>query len=101
VDVLPNGVDVEYYQSSSTTEEAMTAVFWGRLDFGPNIQALQWFCRRVWPEVKSARPDARFTIIGFHLTPPVAALAKIAGVHIISDLPDLRAEVARHGVVVL
>src|SRR5579872_701271 len=74
VDVLPNGIDADQYRPTATAAEAATAVFWGRLDFGPNIQALEWFCSRVWPRVIAARPDARFTIIGFKPTAPVMAL---------------------------
>src|SRR5262249_32833301 len=78
-----------------------SCVFWGRLDFGPNIQALEWFCGRVWPDIRRQVPDARFTIYGFKATEPVRALAGRDGVALIADLPDLRSEIARHQVVVL
>jgi glycosyltransferase involved in cell wall biosynthesis len=101
IDVLPNGVDGEHYCPVEERQEEQSCVFWGRLDFGPNIQALEWFCRRVWPEVRRLVPDARFTIYGFHATEPVRALAGRDGVSLIPDLPDLRPEIARHQVVVL
>ena len=45
VDVLPNGVDGDVLQARRRKPPSRrTAVFWGRLDFGPNIQALEWFC---------------------------------------------------------
>jgi glycosyltransferase involved in cell wall biosynthesis len=71
------------------------------LDFGPNIQALQWFCQKVWPAVRHERPDARFTIIGFNPSRAVQDLTEQAGVAIVANLPDLRAEACRHSVVVL
>ena len=49
--VLPYGIDSDYYRPSETPVARNTAVFWGRLDFGPNIQAVEWFCRRVWPSI--------------------------------------------------
>lgn len=101
IDVIPNGVDGEHYRPMEQPQGERSCVFWGRLDFGPNIQALQWFCKRIWPKVRQQAPDARFTIYGFCLTEPVRALADQEGVTIISDLPDLRSEVARHQVVVL
>jgi hypothetical protein len=58
VDVLPNGVDADYYAPRAAAVERETCAFWGRLDFGPNIQALEWFCGRVWPAVRRARPSA-------------------------------------------
>jgi polysaccharide biosynthesis protein PslH len=101
VDVLPNGVDGTLFTPSAITSQPRTAVFWGRLDFGPNVQALEWFCNEVWPIVRSRVPDARFTIVGFHPTDPVRALASRDGISLLPDLPDLRDEVCRHAVVVL
>ncbi len=101
VDVLPNGVDAEHFAPRERPEAPNSCVFWGRLDFGPNIQALEWFCRRVWPAVRQARPDAMFTIYGFQPSAQVRSLEKAGGVRIVPDLPDLRDEIAAHQVVVL
>jgi polysaccharide biosynthesis protein PslH len=101
VDVLANGVDADHYQPNSADDDSPSAVFWGRLDFGPNIQALEWFCSRVWPGVISTRPDARFTIIGFKPSSAVTNLERIPGITIKPNLADIRPEVARHSVVVL
>ena len=101
VDVLPNGVDGTLFTPSPVTVEPRTAVFWGRLDFGPNVQALEWFCNEVWPAVRQRVPDARFTIVGFHPTDPVRDLASREGISLQPNLPDLRDEVCRHAVVVL
>jgi len=102
VDVLPNGVDAQAFKpTDGRLEQADSAVFWGRLDFGPNVQALQWFCRQVWPRVRRRRPDARFTIVGFDPGTDVRALASGPGISLRPNVDDLTTEVARHGVVVL
>jgi polysaccharide biosynthesis protein PslH len=101
IDVIPNGVDGEQYRPQNQQQINRSCVFWGRLDFGPNIQALEWFCKNVWPVVRSSLPDARLGIFGFSPTEPVLALANRDGVTVVADLPDLRAEVDRHQVVVL
>ena len=101
VDVLPNGVDGDFFRPMDVAETPHSCVFWGRLDFGPNIQALRWFCRTVWPAVLHERPDARFTIIGFNPSRTVQDLTQQTGITIVADLPDLRAEACRHSVVVL
>lgn len=102
VDVLPNGVDVDYYRPRDIEETPHSCVFWGRLDFGPNVQALEWFCRKVWPRVRARVPGATFTIFGFQPTAPVHQLAReVPGVNLVPDLPDLRDEIARQAVVVL
>jgi polysaccharide biosynthesis protein PslH len=101
IDVLPNGVDAERYRPLEEPQRPNSCVFWGRLDFGPNIQALQWFCDRIWPEVRRTVPDAQFTIYGFNASEAVRALACRDGVTLVPDLPDLREEIARHQLVVL
>jgi glycosyltransferase involved in cell wall biosynthesis len=101
VDCVPNGVDTDHYLPYDGEHEPDTAVFWGRLDFGPNTQGLEWFVRDVWPQVMAVRPKARFTIIGFHPTPALEALARAEGVVLKPDLADIRPEVVRHAVVVL
>lgn len=101
IDVIANGVDAEHFQPLEQEEITQSCVFWGRLDFGPNVQGLEWFCRRVWPEILRHFPQARFSIYGFHPTPPVQALSSQRGISLVGDLPDLRPEIARHQVVVL
>jgi glycosyltransferase involved in cell wall biosynthesis len=71
------------------------------LDFGPNVQALEWFCRHVWPRVKARVADARFTIIGMNPSIEVQALGRLPGVSLLANLEDLRPEANRSAVVVL
>lgn len=101
VDVIPCGVDAEHYRPTTGSEFPRTAVFWGRLDFGPNIQALEWFCQRVWPSVRIDAPDARLTIIGFHPVDEIRRLDDSHGIRVLADVPDLREHVGRQAVVVL
>jgi glycosyltransferase involved in cell wall biosynthesis len=101
VDVIPNGVDGEHFRPVEAAQVERSCTFWGRLDFGPNIQALEWFCNRVWPLVRHQMADARFTIYGFNPTAAVRALVGKDGIDLVPDLPDLRTEIARQQVVVL
>jgi glycosyltransferase involved in cell wall biosynthesis len=101
-DVIFYGLDADHFAPQELPQQERSCVFWGRLDFGPNIQALEWFCKRVWPTVRQTAPDAHFSIYGFQPTPPVQALvAPEQGITLVPDLPDLRPEIARHQVVVL
>ena len=104
VDVIPNGVDAEHYCSPHAPREdslPFSCTFWGRLDFGPNKDALAWFLRTIWPAVRAANPRASFHVFGFNPTAEVRELVQLPGVELHPDLPDLRSEVARRQVVVL
>jgi glycosyltransferase involved in cell wall biosynthesis len=100
-DVVPNGVDGNFFRPGDREPAPRSAVFWGRLDFEPNIQGIQWFCDRIWPDVRRQVPDATLTIVGFHATDPVKKAAAAPGVRLVEDLPDLRDEVRAHAAVVL
>ena len=101
VDVVPLGVDARYYRGAPTPGSGRTAIFWGRLDFGPNVQGLQWFCDRVWPRVRAVAPDAQFTIVGFNPVEAIQSLHGCSGIRVRADVPDLRGEVDANAVVVL
>jgi hypothetical protein len=75
-------------------------VFLGRLDFEPNIQGLEWFCQRIWPRFGRRSPMRGSRSSGSPMA-EVSALARLPGVELIADLPDLRAEVQRRSIVVL
>jgi glycosyltransferase involved in cell wall biosynthesis len=100
-DALANGLDAEYYAPQHVAEREHAAVFWGRLDFSPNLQALQWFCSDVWPTLRSRFPDALFRVIGFSPGTDAAALARIPGVVLSENLRDLRGAVSECGVAVM
>ena len=104
VDVAPNGVDFDHYrrpENTGTVQQPQSCVFWGRLDFGPNIDAIEWFCEHVWPEVRTDTPTAIFNVFGFSPTERVCTLADQHGFQLTADLPDIRTEITRNQVVVL
>lgn len=101
VDIVANGVDTEFFTPSAEEPEPHSAVFWGRLDFGPNLQALEWFCDRIWPLVRLQVPSARFTIMGFNADPEVLAYASRPGIAVTTDVPDIRPVVAMNQIALL
>src|SRR5436190_11477715 len=101
VDCLPNGVDVDYFSPRPLPIRPDSAVFWGRLDFAPNLQALKWFCASVWPELRRRHPNAEFRIIGSNPGDVAAQLSDVPGVVLTADVEDLRPAVGEYGVVVM
>lgn len=101
-DVIANGVDAEHFFPPTITEEIPdSCAFWGRLDFGPNEDAIAWFLRTTWPHVRAAVPAATLSVFGFRPSARVTALCHAPGVELIADLPDLRGEICRRTVTVL
>ena len=66
-----------------------TVLLAGNLGYRPTVEAARWFGTAVWPELKSAVPDARWVLAGARPAGAVRALAALPGVEIHPDVPDL------------
>jgi len=65
ISVVPTGVDLEQYRAAageSATEPLV--MFLGSMDWEANIDGVTYFCREIWPKIKSAVQDARLRIVG-------------------------------------
>ena len=100
-DVIALGVDGDYFRPHPGSMQTHTCVFWGRLDFSPNLTALEWFRNKVWTRLHREVSDAHFTIYGLHPGPAVRAWDQLPGISVVADLPDLRSAVCQHQIVVL
>lgn len=91
--VIGNGVDGDYFYTAAPSPIEATAprcVFVGVQNYEPNIDAIEWFCREVWPSVKQASPAAQLDIVGKSPAPRVEALAAGPDVHVTGSVPDVR-----------
>ena len=83
-------------------QEPNSCAFWGRLDFGPNVQAVEHFARRIWPAVRAAVPDAkRCACTGSSRRRRWRPWRARDGITLTADLPDIRPAVRAAQVVVL
>jgi sugar transferase (PEP-CTERM/EpsH1 system associated) len=87
--VVPNGIDLAHFAPTSPPASSSTVVFTGVMDYDPNVEAVTWLVREVWPAVRAARPDARFVIVGASPNAAVRALAS-ADVTVTGSVPDTR-----------
>jgi glycosyltransferase involved in cell wall biosynthesis len=62
-EVVPNGVDTEYFQPAWGQESA-AVVFTGGMNMFANRDAVEWFLDFVWPLIKARRPETKFFAIG-------------------------------------
>jgi polysaccharide biosynthesis protein PslH len=79
---VPNGVDTEYFQPTQNDSSPRSIIFVGSLNWYPNVDAVQFLLREVWPEAKARHPDLRLDIVGS--APPSSVLSLAA------DLKDVR-----------
>ena len=106
VSVVPNGVDLDFYQPSEVPASAgrsarPTAVFIGRMDYRPNIDGARWFCNDVLPLIRRRIPDLTLWIVGAAPHPAVLSLGTLPGVQVTGEVPDTRPFLTRASVVVV
>lgn len=99
--VVPNGVDTTLFRRERCETDGRTVFFIGKMDYRPNVDAVEWFCRQVWPSVRQERPDARFRIVGRDPTAQVVSLGQVPGVEIVGEVPDERPEFEQADVLVV
>jgi GT2 family glycosyltransferase len=69
--------------------DSRTVVFLGALDVSTNHDAIAWFASEVWPNVRRAVPDARWSIVGRRPSDAVRTLAATTpGAELHADVPD-------------
>jgi glycosyltransferase involved in cell wall biosynthesis len=97
VAVIPNGVDIEYFQPAQGTPAEPSGnelVFVGSLGYWPNVDAIRYFCREILPYVLMQRPEATLTVIGAGA--PEGLAQELPGcVRLTGYLEDIRPSVTR------
>jgi len=54
----------------------------------PNIDAVRWFHKKIWPEIKKAHPDVTLTIIGKRPPRSIRRLSSDTGINVLGYEPD-------------
>ncbi len=95
IEVVPNGVDVSWYQGEFGPPERDTLVFCGSLTWSANLDAMRFFLEQVYPLVKHRVPEVRVRITGPSDRAQRDSLPADESVEFTGCLDDVRAAVAR------
>ena len=88
---VPTGVDVHYFAPSPAPKKPRSLIFLGAMDWLPNIDAVCYFTKEVFPLVRRQFPEATVTIVGRNPAARVQALAQqCAGVRVTGTVTDVR-----------
>jgi glycosyltransferase involved in cell wall biosynthesis len=101
VEVYPNSLP---WVETPQLPESARIVFPANFEYHPNIDAVAFLVREIWPLVRSRYPDLRLRMVGRgdafirHLLPPGGA--EETGIEVTGPVPDARAEIAQARIVV-
>ncbi len=91
VDVVDNGVDVDYFHPSDVQRDPNRILFLGSLDWRPNQDAVVSLLDHLFPQIVASAPAAHLDIVGRN--PPAWLLeraASMTNVDVHGSVPDVR-----------
>ena len=101
IDILLNGVDLDTFDVKEGHDYSHnhTLLFTGNMDYAPNVDAVQYFEKEMWPAISKVNPKTKFIIAGQR---PVDAVQKLAGdrIEVTGFIPDLKDMYADASVVI-
>lgn len=89
-EVIPNGVDFDYFSFQNGDRSKKTIVFLGKMSYYVNVASVLWFYREVFPHIRKRHPDVRLLIVGRNPIPAITRLSKDAAVSVTGTVPDVR-----------
>ncbi|MFI5264988.1 MAG: glycosyltransferase family 4 protein, partial [Candidatus Kapaibacterium sp.] len=99
--IIPAGVDTAYFTPSSVEPLEKNILWVGGVDWDPNLDAIEFFAKEIFPLVVTVVPDATFDIVGEntdclqHLESSGVNRIRLHG-----RVPDIRPFMARSSVMI-
>jgi glycosyltransferase involved in cell wall biosynthesis len=88
VHVVPNGV-AEFKPTSPRREHSGELLFVGTLNYQPNVDAVQYFCRSILPLIRQQHHHARLVVVGLKPAAEVLALHNGQTIEVVGTVDDV------------
>lgn len=95
ISYLENGVDHDFFMPDRDYDDPYAGrrdavVFTGAMDYWANIDAVRWFAKEVFPEIRAEVETAEFAIVGARPSREVQELSSLPGVLVTGAVRDIR-----------
>lgn len=102
INVISNGVDVEYFAPIKAEIEPDSLVFTGSMNWLPNENAMLYFCGEIFPLILKKTPSVRLYIVGHNPTHKILRLAvNNQNIIVTGSVDDIRPFIAKASVVIV
>ncbi len=91
VNILPNGIDTEYFNSDGLPFEKDRIIFTGNMPYYANYDAAVYFAKEIFPLVLKTIPGAKFYIVG-QKPPKKIKQLKSHNIFVTGFVKDIKAE---------
>jgi glycosyltransferase involved in cell wall biosynthesis len=96
--VIPNGVDVDFFDYHVGERSDETIVFLGKMSYHVNVASILWFYHRVFPLIRRQRPGIKLKVLGRDPVSKIEALSADAAVEVTGSVIDVRPHLAQAAV---
>jgi glycosyltransferase involved in cell wall biosynthesis len=88
--VIPNGVDLDFFVPQEEMSRVPTLLYTGTMNYYPNIDAVNYFFREIYPPLARLIPQVHILIVGHNPPEEILAWQSLPGVKITGSVPDIR-----------
>jgi GT2 family glycosyltransferase/glycosyltransferase involved in cell wall biosynthesis len=90
IETVYTGTDIEYFSSPYEEIHNKTLAFVGYMGHYPNVDAILFFYRDIYPLVKEKIPEVRLVIIGSNPPPEIVSLRNDPSITVTGFVEDIR-----------
>ena len=87
---VPNGADFSEGTLSDGPPVPGRPLYVGNIRYWPYAEAVLWFAREVWPDLRKRHPGVSFEVVGREPTPEVLKLAEQPGISVTGPVESVR-----------
>lgn len=98
--VVPNGVDTDYFSPRDTQVNDNSMVFVGDMGSTPNVDAMIYFYKEIYPKIRESVPSIQLVIVGRNPAKEIIALTKDPNIQVTGAVEDVRPFIASSTVVI-
>jgi len=95
IHAVGNGIDLQFYDPGQKYEklersETGLIIFTGQMDYRPNVEAVDYFARKIMPDILARFPGTTFAIVGRNPSSDVLRLDGSPGCQVTGEVADVR-----------
>ena len=92
IKVIANGVDTDGFKflSESNIKKTIDLIFVGNMGYYPNIQAMEFFIKKIYPRVKKFQKDIKVYIVGTNPKRVIKSMANNENVFVTGFVDDVK-----------
>jgi len=95
ITVIPNGVDLDYFQPQKLERNPHRLVFTGKMSYHANVAAVEDLVEKIMPLVWKEQPAAHLQIVGKDPSPVIQMLGQSSNITVTGYVPDMRPYLAQ------